>query len=82
MTDWQVIHGDSRAVLAGMGDASVDCILTDPPYGHNNNNGDLMRRLLATLSEGRKFIGIEIDAGYCEIARKRIEAAANKAVAV
>ena len=23
-------------------DKSVDLVLTDPPYGHNNNNGDLI----------------------------------------
>ena len=33
---------------------------------------------VACINTGRKFIGIEIDAGYCEIARKRIEEAERK----
>jgi DNA modification methylase len=27
----------------------VDMIFTDPPYGHNNNNGDLIHRWLGPL---------------------------------
>ena len=33
---------------------------------------------VACVQTGRNFIGIEIDAGYCEIARKRIEEAQAK----
>jgi hypothetical protein len=29
----RVIHGDCREVMRGMGDGSVDAIVTDPPYG-------------------------------------------------
>ncbi len=29
---------------------------------------------VAALQEGRRFIGIELDAGYFDIARRRIEA--------
>jgi len=28
-----VLHGDCLEVMRGMADASVDCVLTDPPYG-------------------------------------------------
>ena len=36
-------HGDCRDVLPTLAAESVDIILTDPPYGHeNNNNGDLI----------------------------------------
>lgn len=34
--------GDSRELLARLPDQSIDLIFTDPPYGHNNNNGDLI----------------------------------------
>ena len=34
--------GDSREVSIAAG--AVDMIFTDPPYGHNNNNGDLIHR--------------------------------------
>lgn len=37
--------------MAGMPDASVDLIFTDPPYGHNNNNGDLIARREAALGK-------------------------------
>jgi DNA modification methylase len=33
---------------------------------------------VACMNTGRNFIGFEIDAGYCEIARKRIGEAASK----
>ncbi len=45
-----LILGDCREVMQGMGDASIDFIFTDPPYGHNNNNnGDLISRWEAAL---------------------------------
>src|SRR5215218_618044 len=28
----QLIHGDCLAVLPTLGEASVDCVVTDPPY--------------------------------------------------
>ncbi|NBW13608.1 MAG: site-specific DNA-methyltransferase [Caulobacteraceae bacterium] len=34
--------GDCREILAAMPDGVADMIFTDPPYGHNNNNGDLI----------------------------------------
>ncbi|MHB1023361.1 MAG: DNA-methyltransferase [Acidobacteriaceae bacterium] len=42
-------HGDCREVLPTLDDQSVDIIWTDPPYGHNNNNGDLIHRREAAL---------------------------------
>lgn len=36
MTDakrWEVLHGDCLDVMRGMADASVDAVVTDPPYG-------------------------------------------------
>jgi len=35
-------HGNSLEIMAALPEASVDMVLTDPPYGHNNNNGDLI----------------------------------------
>lgn len=32
---WDVIHGDCLDVMRGMPDASVDAVVTDPPYGVN-----------------------------------------------
>ena len=35
--------------MSGLKDASIDFIFADPPYGHNNNNGDLIHRREAAL---------------------------------
>ena len=47
-----IYHGDCREVLCGLEDKSVDLIFTDPPYGHNNNDGDLISRWEAALGKG------------------------------
>ena len=39
-----IYHGDCREILPTLAPGSVDLVLTDPPYGHNNNNGDLIHR--------------------------------------
>lgn len=50
MSDVQLICGDCLDVLPTLADGSVDCVVTDPPYGHNNNNnGDLISRREAAL---------------------------------
>lgn len=45
----QIFHGDAREVLPSLAASSIDFIWTDPPYGHNNNNGDLIHRWEAAL---------------------------------
>jgi len=42
MTDkrWEVLHGDCLDVMRGMADASVDAVVTDPPYGTTQNRWD------------------------------------------
>ena len=45
-------HGDCLAVLPTLPAGSVHAIVTDPPYGHNNNNGDLISRREAALGQG------------------------------
>jgi site-specific DNA-methyltransferase (adenine-specific) len=42
--------GDARVILPRLPDASVDFVFTDPPYGHNNNNNDLIARREVALS--------------------------------
>jgi site-specific DNA-methyltransferase (adenine-specific) len=37
-----IYHGDAREVISSV--PAVDMIFTDPPYGHNNNDGDLIHR--------------------------------------
>ena len=43
--------GDAREIIPALPDASVDFIFIDPPYGHNNNNGDLIQRREAALGQ-------------------------------
>ena len=51
-----IYHADCREILPLLEPGSVDCIFTDPPYGHNNNNNrDLISRWESALGKG----------GYC-----------------
>jgi site-specific DNA-methyltransferase (adenine-specific) len=45
-----IYHGDCREILPTL--EPVDLVLTDPPYGHNNNNGDLISKREAALGRG------------------------------
>jgi DNA modification methylase len=42
-----IFHGNCLEVLPTL--ESIDFIFTDPPYGHNNNNGDLIHNREAAL---------------------------------
>jgi DNA modification methylase len=44
-----IYQGDCLEILPTLAPGSVDMIFTDPPYGHNNNNGDLIHRREAAL---------------------------------
>jgi len=46
--------GDALSLLCDMPSNSVDMVFTDPPYGHNNNNGDLIANREKAL--GKKTI--------------------------
>jgi site-specific DNA-methyltransferase (adenine-specific) len=43
--------GDCLAVLPTLPKESIDIIWTDPPYGHKNNDGDLIHRREAALGK-------------------------------
>jgi DNA modification methylase len=47
----QLYRGDCLKILPEIEDTSVDCVFTDPPYGHNNNNGDLIARRESALGK-------------------------------
>ena len=47
----RIYNVDALTLLRAMPDESVDMIFTDPPYGHNNNNGDLIHRREAALGQ-------------------------------
>ena len=46
-----VYCGDCLEIMKEISDKSIDLIFTDPPYGHNNNNGDLISRWEAALGK-------------------------------
>lgn len=51
-----IYHGDCREILPFFADNSIDFVFTDPPYGHNNNDGgDLAHNWEAAL--GRRPVG-------------------------
>lgn len=45
-------HGDCLKILPNLTDNSVDLVWTDPPFGHNNNDGDLIHNWEAALGRG------------------------------
>lgn len=47
----KVYNCDAMTLLRAMPPNSVDCVFIDPPYGHNNNNGDLIQRREAALGQ-------------------------------
>jgi site-specific DNA-methyltransferase (adenine-specific) len=50
--DCTLYLGDCLEVMPTLEKGSVDFVFTDPPYGHNNNNGDLIARREAALGKG------------------------------
>jgi site-specific DNA-methyltransferase (adenine-specific) len=40
MNQQSIIHGDCLEVMKNMDDSSIDCIITDPPYGYLNHRLD------------------------------------------
>ena len=49
--DCTLYLGDCREILPTL--SPVDFVFTDPPYGHNNNNGDLIHRWERALGQPR-----------------------------
>ncbi len=48
----RVYLGDCLELMRAIPDGSVPMIWTDPPYGHNNNNNDLIHRWEEALGQG------------------------------
>lgn len=49
--EWRVINADCRAALAEVADGSVHMVMTDPPYGHNQSDGDLATHLKKAMGD-------------------------------
>ncbi len=52
--DCVLICGDSLSELQKIETGSVDMVFTDPPYGHNNNDGDLIHNREKALGKPAK----------------------------
>lgn len=50
----RILLGDCREILPTLAGGSIDFVFTDPPYGHNNNNGDLIARREAALGSSKE----------------------------
>jgi len=51
--DGCIVQGDCLEVMREMPDGCADMVFMDPPYGHNNNNGDLIANREAALGRGK-----------------------------
>jgi len=47
--DCELWRGDALEILPALEAGTVDMVFADPPFGHNNNNGDLISRREAAL---------------------------------
>ncbi|MBQ1428154.1 MAG: site-specific DNA-methyltransferase, partial [Kiritimatiellae bacterium] len=47
-------HGDCFDIMPTFALGTFAAAITDPPYGHNNNNGDLIARREAALGQKEK----------------------------
>lgn len=59
MKEWEVIEGDALTVLRTMQDASVDAVITDPPYGIAYQSAwriDKAARLPKIANDARPFV--------------------------
>ena len=50
--DCTLYLADCLELMPELDDRSIDFIFTDPPYGHNNNNGDLIANWEKALGKG------------------------------
>ena len=50
-----LIHADCRDILPLL--PKVNLVLTDPPYGHNNNDGDMISNREAIFGGGKRPLG-------------------------
>lgn len=68
-----IYKGDCLEVLKELPDKSIDLLVCDPPYIVLDPFKGSGTTCVAAQNLNRKFIGIELDKGYYETAKKRIE---------
>lgn len=82
----QILTGDVRTVLKSLPEQSVNCVVTSPPYYGLRNygtatweGGDILDPFNGSgttgevaLSNGRKYIGIELNPEYVKLTENRL----------
>ena len=68
--------GDCLEVMPTLG--KIDAVVTDPPYGTEVIVGGSGTTGVACQNLNRKFIGIELEQKYFDVACKRIEEATRQ----
>lgn len=48
---WSIRQGDCRELIKSVPDRSIDLVVMDPPYGHNQTDGDLASHLKRALGD-------------------------------
>lgn len=69
--NYTLYNGDCLEEMKNLPDNSVDSIVTDPPYGISFMGSGSTGK--AAMLEGFRFIGIELDPDYIQIAEARIK---------
>jgi site-specific DNA-methyltransferase (adenine-specific) len=64
----EIIHGDALDVLRGMPDASVDAVVTDPPY-LNTGTGSSRASRVAAIPDERQFFDLWMRSLWQEFGR-------------
>lgn len=68
MSDWRVIHGDAINMLRSLEPGSVDCVLTDPPYGmayQSARRSDKAMRFDEIAGDDAPYVWFLPDAARC-----------------
>ncbi len=83
----QIVCADCLTATQSWPEGSVDCVVTDPPYGLEFMGKDWDRAVpgvvvdpfcgsgttcLAAAMLGRNWVGIELDGMYCRLAEGRL----------
>ena len=82
MAKAELLQGDCLELMKDIPDGSVDMVLADPPYGIDCTKvgATVLDPFMgsgstgvAAVNTGRSFIGLELDPGYFETAKQRVE---------
>lgn len=70
---WYILTGNAKDKLKELEDNSVQCCITSPPYYGLRDYGTTG---VVALKQKRKYIGVDLNEEYVELASNRLQAAA------